>query len=251
MINSYNASNENSLLPLYHQVQDRLRKDIASGRFKDGGTIPSEPELAREYGVSQGTVRKAILDMTQQGIFYRKQGKGTFLDIGKASRSKSQNFRFIEAPDSELIKVKMTFLKSWIIPAEGEVANYLKLKKPARVICLERMGKMTDQFLIYTISYLPQTLYKGIEKYTAEDFIKNTLWKMQQIYFGIRIEKREEFISAVAADDTMARILRVKPGSPILRIETKLTSFKGDIVEYRVSHCQAGHLKFYAYSKGI
>jgi GntR family transcriptional regulator len=252
--NSQNESNENSLLSLYHQVRDRLRKDIASGRFKDGDTIPSEPELAREYGVSQGTVRKAILDMTRQGIFYRKQGKGTFLDIGdigKTRQGKSQNFRFIEGPDLELVKVKNTFLKSWIIPAEGDVANYLKLRKPAKVICLERMGEMADQFLIYTISYLPQSLYRGMEKYTAEDFSRNSLWKMQQIYFGIKIETREEFISAVAAEDTLARILRIMPGSPILRIETRLTSFQGDIVEYRVSHCQAGHLKFYIRSKGV
>jgi GntR family transcriptional regulator len=253
-INSPNASKGNPLLSLYLQVRDRLRKDIASGRFKHGDIIPSESELAREYGVSQGTVRKAILDMTQQGVFYRKQGKGTFLDIGdtgKERRGKSQNLRFIEGPDSDLVNVKSTFLKSWIIPAEGDVANYLKLNKRAKVFCVERMGRVADQFSIYFISYLPQSLYRGLEKYTAEDFNRSSLWKMQHISFGFNIETREEFISAVAAEDTMARILTVKPGSPLLRIETRLTSFQGDIVEYRISHCQAGHLKFYVNSKGI
>ncbi len=253
-INSPNGSTDNPLLSLYLQVQDRLRKDIAAGRFKHGETIPSEPELAREYGVSQGTVRKAILDMTQQGVFYRKQGKGTFLDIGdtgKERRGKSQNIRFIEGPDADLVNVKAAFIKSWVIPAEGDIANYLKLRKPAKVICLERMGKIADEFLIYFISYLPQSLYKGLEKYTAEDFSKSSLWKMQHISFGFKIETREEFISAVAADNTMARTLKVQPGSPLLRIETKLTSYQGDIIEYRIAHCQAGQLKFYVNSKGI
>jgi len=250
-IDSVNSVSENSLFSLYHQVQEHIRKDIVSGRFKDGNIIPSETKLAHEYGVSQGTVRKAILDMTQQGIFYRKQGKGTFLNIGKASRGPSRHFRFTEGPDSELAKVGRAFLNICIIPAEDDVADYLKLSKAERVISLERMGKIADQFLIYTISYLPQSLYKGIEEYTAEDFIKNDLWKIQQIYFGINIVKREEFISAVVAEDAMAQILKIRSGSPILRIETKLTSSEGEIAEYRVSYCQTEHLQFYVCSENV
>jgi DNA-binding GntR family transcriptional regulator len=107
------------------------------------------------------------------------------------------------------------------------------------------MGKMSEEFLLHTLSYLPKRLYRGLEKYKAEDFLKNTLWKLQDIYFEIRIEKREEFISAVLADKKMARALDTDVGSPLLRIEVKLTSFTGDIVEYRLTHCKLGHLKFY------
>jgi DNA-binding GntR family transcriptional regulator len=84
-----------------------------------------------------------------------------------------------------------------------------------------------------------------LEKYSAEDFLRNTLWKLQEIDFRIRVAKREEFISTVAADEAMSRKLEVEPGSPLLRIEMKLTSFNGDIVEYRVSHCKLGHLRLY------
>ena len=88
------------------------------------------------------------------------------------------------------------------------------------------------------------------EEFGAEDFFKNTLWKLQDIYFGIRVEKREEFLSAIAADQEMARTLEIEPGSPILKIEVKLTSFNGEIIEYRLSHCKHGHLKFYVGRKG-
>lgn len=251
IIHTDNTLSGNSLLSLYHQVQDRLREEIASGRFKEGNLIPSEPELAQEYGVSQGTVRRAILNLTQKGIFYRKQGKGTFVVFEKASRSRYRNFRFVEGLGSELVNVNLAFLKIQVIPAQGDVGNYLQLRKGAKVIHLERVGKIANQFLIHTISYLPKSLYKDLDKYTAEDFLRNTLWKVQEVYFGIRIEKREEFISAVAADDAMARRLEVEPGSPLLRIELKLTSFNGDIVEYRVTHCEMGHLRFYVGQQGV
>jgi len=242
---------DNGALALYKQVQERLREEIASGKLKEGDLIPSEQELARGYGVSQGTVRKAILDLTHQGIFYRKQGKGTFVVFDKASRGRYRNFRFVNGLNSELVNVNLGFVKIGVIPARGEVAQYLQLRNGAKVIRLDRMGKIGDEFLVYTISYLPKHLYKGLEKYTAEDFLKNTLWKLQEIYFGIRVEKREEFISAVAADAEMARLLEAERGTPLLRLEVKLTSFSGAIVEYRVSHCHLGHLRFYINQLGI
>lgn len=234
----------NASINLYRQVQDCLRDEIASGKLKEGDLVPSEQELAQKYGVSQGTVRKAIMDMTQKGIFYRKQGKGTFVVFDKASRSRYRNFRFVAGLNAELVNVNLSSVTMQVIPAQGDVAANLQLKKGAKVIRLERIGKIADNIPIHTISYLPNSLYKGLDQYT-NDLLKNTLWKLQEVYFGIRVEKREEFISLAAADGMMASILEVNPGKPILRIELKLTSFSGNIVEYRVSHCHTGDLKFY------
>ena len=52
-------------------------------------------------------------------------------------------------------------------------------------------------------------------------------------------------LKSVPADPELARSLDAEPGSPLLRIELKLTAFSGDIVEYRLSHCKLGHLKLY------
>ena len=234
-----------SLLHLYRQVENLLREEIASGNFKEGDLIPSEQELARRYGVSQGTVRKAVLNLTDNGLLYRKQGKGTFVVFDKQSQRRYRNFRFVEGLESELVNVNVVFLNIGFIPADPDLANKLQIRKGTNVIRLERMGKISEEFLLHTLSYLPKRLYRGLENYKAEDFLKNTLWKLQDIYFGIRVEKREEFISAVLADKKMARALEADEGSPLLRIEVKLTSFAGDIVEYRLTHCKLGHLKLY------
>jgi GntR family transcriptional regulator len=231
----------NGDLSLYGQVQELLREEIASGRLKEGDLIPSEMDLASRYGVSQGTVRKAILDLTQQGLFYRRQGKGTFVVFEKANRGRFRNFRFVAGLNADLVNVNLSFVKSQVIPARGEIARYLNLNKGAKLIRLDRMGKIAHQFLIYTNSYLPKHLYKGLEKYTAEDFFKNTLWKLQEIYFGIRAGRREEFFSAISADPQMARLLEVETGHPLLR----LFSFDGEVVEYRDSYCHPGNLRFY------
>jgi GntR family transcriptional regulator len=239
-----NAGSQASF-PLYSKVQDRLRDEIASGGLKEGDLVPSEKELAKKYGVSQGTIRKAILDLTQQGLFYRKQGKGTFVVFEKSSPGRYRNFRFVEGLQSDLVNVSLAFLDIRVVPASEDVAQCLGLKKGTRVICLERIGKVANDHLLHTLSYLPKNLYRGLEKFTAEDFFKNTLWKLQEIHFGIRIEKKEEFISSVVPDPVIAKRLGTDPDYPLLRIEVKLTAFNGDVVEYRVSHCNLGPLKFY------
>ena len=65
--------------PLYQQVRERLLLRLIDGNWKAGDVIPSEIQLARELGVSQGTVRKALDEMVRDNILRRKQGRGTFV----------------------------------------------------------------------------------------------------------------------------------------------------------------------------
>jgi len=65
--------------PLYQQLMGRLKNDILAGVYPAGARIPSEQVLCDTYGVSRVTVRKAMLDLVQEGLLIRRQGKGTFV----------------------------------------------------------------------------------------------------------------------------------------------------------------------------
>lgn len=65
--------------PLYQQLMNRLKNDIVAGVYPAGARIPSEQLLCETYGVSRVTVRKAMLDLVQEGMLVRRQGKGTFV----------------------------------------------------------------------------------------------------------------------------------------------------------------------------
>jgi len=239
----------NGLVSLYRQIEDRLREEIIKGNFKEGDLIPSEVELAARYGVSQGTVRKAVLNLTQQGVFYRKQGKGTFVVFKKKGQERYRNFRFMDGYEPDLMDVSLSFRGLKAMQATEAIATALGLKKGSRVLRLERSGRISDSACLHTLSFLPLHLYRGLEKYTAEDFKKNTLWKLQEIYFGIQIETREEFISAVNADEKIAKLLNTAPGAPVLKIEVKLSCLNGEAAEYRLTHAHLGMLKFYSRSR--
>ncbi len=65
--------------PLYAQVRECLIERIRSGEWKPGQLIANEFEIAAEFGVSQGTARKAIGDLASEGLVVRRQGRGTFV----------------------------------------------------------------------------------------------------------------------------------------------------------------------------
>ncbi|MDE2297079.1 MAG: GntR family transcriptional regulator, partial [Burkholderiales bacterium] len=65
--------------PLYQQIKALITRALQDGEWKPGDIIPSEAELASRFGVSQGTVRKAIDELAAENLLIRRQGRGTFV----------------------------------------------------------------------------------------------------------------------------------------------------------------------------
>jgi DNA-binding transcriptional MocR family regulator len=63
--------------PIYEQVQDWIAARITTGQLTD--MLPNEYELARELGVSPGSVRKALQGLQARGLIERRQGRGTYV----------------------------------------------------------------------------------------------------------------------------------------------------------------------------
>src|SRR5450432_187735 len=65
--------------PLYAQVKALMIRRMLRGDWRPGALLPSEARLAAEFGVSQGTMRKALDEMATQNLVVRQQGRGTFI----------------------------------------------------------------------------------------------------------------------------------------------------------------------------
>ena len=74
-----------SYKPLYSQVREILQKRIADGVYLQGDLIPSESELAQEFGTSISTIRQAISMLSADGALIKKQGRGTFVSDQKTT----------------------------------------------------------------------------------------------------------------------------------------------------------------------
>lgn len=75
--------NHQSPVPLYHQLAEILTAKIRSGEYAVGSRIPSEHQLAAQYGIGRPTARQATDVLVRRRELVRKRGAGTFV-LGRA-----------------------------------------------------------------------------------------------------------------------------------------------------------------------
>src|SRR5260370_27973747 len=110
------AVEQDSSTPRYSQLKEIIREQYAS--WEAGQPIPSELELCQMYSVSRTTVRKPLDHLTQEGLLYRIQGKGTFVAPPKLrERFVHQATDIYEDMASPAITIRTHVLEQAVIPA--------------------------------------------------------------------------------------------------------------------------------------
>ena len=111
-------------------AKERLRKEIKIGNFARGASLPSERDLAEQFGVSYMTMRKAVGGLVSDGILERSRGSGTYVceDIAETKLQKllglvmpawaaPENLDFIMHISEACAKanwlVKIIYVRSW------------------------------------------------------------------------------------------------------------------------------------------
>jgi GntR family transcriptional regulator len=87
-----------SFVPMYYQLQEVMKEHIESGAWPPGGLLPSEPELARSFGVSRAVVRQALAILEDDHQIRRVQGRGTFVAHPKMIHRAGGLSRLLETP---------------------------------------------------------------------------------------------------------------------------------------------------------
>jgi len=72
--------------PVWPQVAADLERDIAAGKLRPGSRLPTEDELASQYGVARNTVRRAVEDLRERGLLETFHGRGTYVVDGAGQR---------------------------------------------------------------------------------------------------------------------------------------------------------------------
>lgn len=217
--------------PLYRQIKDLMVDRLQAGEWLPGDSIPSEAELAGRFGVSQGTVRKAIDEMAAENLLVRRQGKGTFVASHADPRS---SFRFLRlAHDGdEIIPPRSIPLECWRAKAGADVARSLGLEAGAPIIIVRRMLKFADKPTVIDEIYLPGELFGDLSLEVLRSFDRS-LYSLFEERYGVRMIRAEERIRAVAADRMSAELLEVTEGTPLLSVERIAYTYGNRPVEWR------------------
>ncbi|MRD47771.1 GntR family transcriptional regulator [Caenimonas koreensis] len=220
--------------PLYQQIKSLILQSLETGEWKPGEAIPSEMDLAARYRVSQGTVRKAIDELAADNLVVRRQGKGTFV----ATHSEQHvQYRFLKLmPDSgdrdDEGPAQRTVLECKRVRASAEVARALALRTADSVVQVRRVLSFSEVPTIVEDLWLPGNAFKGLTADQVAGYHGPT-YAMFEVEFGVRMVRAEERIRAVAADSTIAALLGVAPGTPLLSVERVAYTYNDVPMELR------------------
>ncbi|MBS6653194.1 MAG: GntR family transcriptional regulator, partial [Collinsella sp.] len=131
-----------SAVPLYQQVMDDLKGEIARGVYAAGSRIPSEMELAKSYGVGRITVRRAIEELSRAGYLNRQQGRGTFVCAPKLKRKirqKGDVQSFTEGCAANDMVPGARLVSRTVVAATHEDAAFFGVEPGCELIVVERV----------------------------------------------------------------------------------------------------------------
>jgi len=217
--------------PLYRQIKSLILQGLASGEWRPGEAIPSEAELASRFNVSQGTVRKAIDEMSAENLLVRKQGKGTYVASHNDPRA---FFRFLRlVPTAGGVSVPQSLpLECWRAKAGQEAARTLQIPLAAPIIIVRRLLKFSGKPVVVDEIYLPGETFQGLTLEVLQEY-QGSLYSLFETSFGVRMIRAEERLRAVPADRSSAELLAVAEGSPLLQVERVTYTYGDKPVEWR------------------
>lgn len=228
-----------SFQPLYRQIKALLTQSLISGEWGPGASIPSEMELAARFGVSQGTVRKAIDELAAENIVIRRQGKGTFVATHLEDMAKLRFLRLVAVDGGrELLDNKLLSCEK--SKASASIARMLKIRTGSAVIEIRRLLLFSNKPLILDHIILPAAAFKTVTAELIESF-NGSLYRMYETQLGIRMVRAEEKLTAVGADDQTALLLGLKAGTPLLSIERVSYTYGDKPMEWRLGLCLTDH----------
>jgi GntR family transcriptional regulator len=222
--------------PLYGQIRALIERALEAGEWAPGAAIPSELELASRFGVSQGTVRKAVQSLAAENLLVRRQGKGTF--VATHTEEKTSNFRFLrirrndgrpEYPRSRLVDLRRA-------KAGAEAARALGIRAGTPTYQLRRILEYGGRPAVLDEITLPAALFRGLTRARCEAY-PGSMYGFFESEFGVRMLRAEERLHAVAADAASAALLDVAPGTPLLAVDRIAYTYGDRPVEWRRGLC--------------
>jgi DNA-binding GntR family transcriptional regulator len=149
---------------LHSQISDSLRAMIASGQWPEKYRLKAEPDLARELGVSRGTLRRALQTLTEDGILTQVHGRGTFVSDARPAAPASQKLSTLsEDFASQGIPLHTSVISSALVTAPPSVAKALKIPRGHEVFLLVRVRGTDDHAVALLHNYVPIGVAPGIE----------------------------------------------------------------------------------------
>lgn len=227
------AAHSFNLNPLYKEVKIHITRDLAAGEWKPGEAIPSEARLAEQFGVSIGTVRKAIDELVAEKILLRQQGRGTFVATHTHDRTLFYFFHIVGKDGAKVLPVTklLSFRRG---KADSEEEARLLIARGVGVFRIQNLLHLGGNPVLFDGISVPVARFPDLDANVLANR-ESTIYGLYQARYGINVIRISERLSAATPTARVAMLLGVKLGAPLLMIKRVAYTYNDLPIEYRVS----------------
>jgi DNA-binding GntR family transcriptional regulator len=204
---------------LYETLAGELRRRVAEGVYPPGAAIPSEAELVREFGVSAITVRRAIRDLTVEGVVVGRQGRGVFVvDRRRIERQLRGDARTSMRDEIQRAGLEPAVKElQWALVADPAAAARLGLPARSTLVRHEKLVLAGGEPVSIDTVWLTRALGERLRDELAADFAFPVLAR-----HGIAVGRTELRFEGGAVSEEHAALLGLPPRAPLILVHYTL-----------------------------
>ncbi|MEU5146354.1 GntR family transcriptional regulator [Streptomyces yangpuensis] len=228
-------------VPRYVQIAEDIVQQVRAGVLKPGEQVPSEAEMVERYGVSGGTVRKAMLEIRASGLVETRHGKGSYVkDRPPVRHRSSDRFRrslrqggkaaYLAESEQSGATAKVSVVYIGPVEVPEAIAQRLGVDAGAQVLARRRLYFRNGTPVETATSYLPWDVVRDIPELFAENTGGGGIYARLEEH-GYTFAEFVETLQARPASKAEASELALSPGATVVHLLRNAVTEAGRVVE--------------------
>jgi GntR family transcriptional regulator len=210
-------------LPAYVQISEAIARRINAGQFLAGERLPTERNMATEFGVAVGTLRKALHQLQSQGLIQRRHGSGNYINSGTQGTNLYSFFRLESLSGAGLPTAQLLAVD--------------RLKKPGNVPYFGPHQKAFRFRRLRFLDHIPAALEEiwldgSVALSISRHEVSESLYHTYKTRFGFWIVRAEDHLSFAPTPDWGVDQFGLHPGDTAGYVERIAWSNSGKPLEF-------------------
>lgn len=231
--------NSASPLPLYHQLAELLHGRIRAGEYPLGTRIPSEPVLARTFGIGRPTVRQATDLLVRRRCVERRRGSGTFVVEPPEQVDLLSLAGTMASFEKTGLDVRTTIVQRVRrVQVQGDPENPLSGREAWSLVRLSRVSG---------VPVLLESLWLDRERFPGLDRISlagRSLSQLAHEHFHLTAETADQNFRVAVPNEAHAALLEIAPGTPVLLVKRRIHFPRARDAVFAELRCRTDRLVF-------
>lgn len=230
----------------YREIKNSIQEDILNQRYRVGEKIPSERELAVQYGVTRVTLQKAMHLLEQEGFIERIHGKGMFVtkviedNVYMLNNGTGDSILGFSREFGQQAKISSQLIEHTLIPAQQPIAMQLEMQENQHAHFIRRIRLIDDIPVLVEDSWINSDVIATIPAVVLE---QGSLYEYIEGYTGKKIKFYNSVIEGDLFSEELAALLSITAGLPMLKVSGVTKLEDGTAFNYSVSYNRADMFK--------